>query len=518
MAGFNKLIKQRPKKVLNKEMAKAYKPSRKLELVLRAATTLGKADKFYESALESDRAYRELIRDVTRHDPEFVMKTAFYVRNVMGLRTPATVMIAECARTLSVDGIDTKDVFETPVSDYVSASIKRVDDMTELVAYCLKASGKEKTYTGRTPLAIQRGLKKAFGKFDEYQFAKYDKEDVLVTPKDVMCISHPVPESYDQEILYRKIGNESLAVPETWEQYIMIHGSTKKNWSYILDKMGYLGILRNLRNLIIHDVDTDDIVGRIADPERARKSRVFPFQFYSAYRALDNFRDDTRDFRETIGRVQAALSRALTTSAESAIPEFVGRTAIFCDNSGSMTRSIHPKSNITFREIANLYGIILANRSDEPFLYLYGTNVLEIRGRNEVVGEEFTTDILRTMSEMERIAYNGKVGGNTHTYKCFDELTRDEIAVDRAVFFTDEQGYGKDTVMTALQKYRTGVRVNPYVFSFDIAHYGTTQFPESDRRTAVIGGWTDSTLNFIHLYETEGDKIVKIIENLSITR
>ena len=35
-----------------------------------------------------------------------------------------------------------------------------------------------------------------------------------------MCISHPVPESYDQEILYRKIGNESLAVPETWEQYI----------------------------------------------------------------------------------------------------------------------------------------------------------------------------------------------------------------------------------------------------------------------------------------------------------
>ena len=119
---------------------------------------------------------------------------------------------------------------------------------------------------------------------------------------------------------------------------------------------------------------------------------------------------------------------------------------------------------------------------------------------------------------MERIAYNGKVGGNTHTYKCFDELTRDEIAVDRAVFFTDEQGYGKDTVMTALQKYRTGVRVNPYVFSFDIAHYGTTQFPESDRRTAVIGGWTDSTLNFIHLYETEGNKIVKIIENLSITR
>ena len=29
-----------------------------------------------------------LIRDVTPHHPEFVMKTAFYVRNVMGLRTP----------------------------------------------------------------------------------------------------------------------------------------------------------------------------------------------------------------------------------------------------------------------------------------------------------------------------------------------------------------------------------------------------------------------------------------------
>ena len=45
---------------------------------------------------------------------------------------------------------------------------------------------------------------------------------------------------------------------------------------------------------------------------------------------------------------------------------------------------------------------------------------------------------------MERFAYIGKVGGKTNTYKCFDELTRDEIAVDRAVFFTDEQGYEKN--------------------------------------------------------------------------
>ena len=99
------------------------------------------------------------------------------------------------------------------------------------------------------------------------------------------------------------------------------------------------------------------------------------------------------------------------------------------------------------------------------------------------------------------------------------DLTRDEIAVDRAVFFTDEAGirkrYGNDG---SGRSTAPEFRVNPYVFSFDIAHYGTTQFPESDRRTAVIGGWTDSTLNFIHLYETEGDKIVKIIENLSITR
>jgi len=515
MAGFNKLVKQRPKTVLNKEMAKAYKPSRKLELVLRAATTLGKADKFYESALASDRAYRELIRDVTRHDPEFVMKTAYYVRNVMGLRTPATVMIAECARTMSVDGIDTSAVFDTPVSDYVAASIKRVDDMTELVAYCLKASAKEKTYTGRTPIVIQRGLKKAFGKFDEYQFAKYDKEDALVTPKDVMCIAHPVPGSREQKVLYKKIGNETLDVPETWEQYIMIYGSTKKNWSYILDKMGYLGILRNVRNLVTHGVDTDDVVGRIADEERVRKSRIFPFQFYSAYRALDELKvTSSHNYRDEIGRVQAALTLALTSSAEIAIPEFTGRTAIFCDNSGSMNQKIHPKSNITFREIANLYGILLAKRSDEPFLYLYGTNVLGIKGR----GDGFTPDILRTMSEMDHVARDGNVGGNTHTYKCFDVLTRDEIAVDRAVFFTDEQGYGKDTVMAALQKYRAGLSVNPYVFSFDIAHYGTTQFPESDRRTAVIGGWTDSTLNFIHLFETEGDRIVRVIENLTIAQ
>ena len=57
----------------------------------------------------------------------------------------------------------------------------------------------------------------------------------------------------------------------------MIDGSTKKNWLYILDKMGYLGILRNLRNLIIHDVDSAHVVGRIADRKNAAPCKVSRF-------------------------------------------------------------------------------------------------------------------------------------------------------------------------------------------------------------------------------------------------
>ena len=66
MSLFNTSEKRTKAKMrtLNKENAPAFKPSEKTELVLRAATTMGQSDKFYETAAESDMRFVELIRKI----------------------------------------------------------------------------------------------------------------------------------------------------------------------------------------------------------------------------------------------------------------------------------------------------------------------------------------------------------------------------------------------------------------------------------------------------------------------
>ena len=190
---------------------------------------------------------------------------------------------------------------------------------------------------------------------------------MYVTPKDVMFLTHPKPQNRAQEVLYNDIITGTLEVPETWETYISVNGSTKENWSYILDKMGYMGIVRNLRNLIKHGVDENDIVDILMDKERVKRSKMFPFQFYSAYRAIENM--------EKSGKIMGGLSVAMDMSAEN-FPILDGLTAIFCDNSGSMRGSIHPKSTITHADIGNVFGAMLAARSHAAVTCAFGSEVV----------------------------------------------------------------------------------------------------------------------------------------------
>lgn len=50
--------------------------------------------------------------------------------------------------------------------------------------------------------------------------------------------------------------------------------------------MGYMAILRNLRNFLKHGVDLNLIAPILTDPQRVARSKQFPFRFYSAYRAV----------------------------------------------------------------------------------------------------------------------------------------------------------------------------------------------------------------------------------------
>ena len=308
-----------------------------------------------------------------------------------------------------------------------------------------------------------------------------------------MFLTHPLP----VRPLYDNIIAGTLPVPETWETYISVNGSTKENWSYILDKMGYMAIVRNLRNLIKHGVDENDIVDILTDRERVKRSKMFPFQFYSAYRAIENM--------EKSGKIMGGLSVAMDMSAEN-FPMLGGNTAIFCDNSGSMRGSIHPKSTITHADIGNMFGAMLAARSFSSVVCAFGSEV--------VYANVNPRDSILTNAEKIRKA-GERAGGATYTGKCIEYLK--DTNATRIVFFTDEQGYGRPDCYTAIKDYRKKHESDPYVFTFDLAHYGTTQFPEREPRHATVGGWSDTILKFIPLFESDRTTLVSEVENVSLT-
>ena len=126
---------------------------------------MGQSDKFYETAAESDTRFVELIQKIAYTDPEFVLKLAWYTRKTFNLRTAATVLLAEAARSGCTANVPN-------ASNYVEKTISRVDDMTELIAYCMKANERDHVKKSKIPMVIKRGVARAFNKFDDNQYAK----------------------------------------------------------------------------------------------------------------------------------------------------------------------------------------------------------------------------------------------------------------------------------------------------------------------------------------------------------
>jgi hypothetical protein len=164
--------------VTNHEGAKAYVMTPAEELYSAVVTT-GLSDITYEKGNDRLQRIQSLIQ---KNDPEFVAKLAVYARKDMYLRSIPLVLAAELAKQTS--GTDL-------VSRTVDGVVQRADEITELLAYY--QLGNERTETkklNKLSKQIQKGLVKSFNKFDEYQFAKYNRKGE-VTLKDALFLVHP---------------------------------------------------------------------------------------------------------------------------------------------------------------------------------------------------------------------------------------------------------------------------------------------------------------------------------------
>lgn len=492
----------------NEEGAIAYKLNAHEKLIEQVLGAFWNEDSFYTKGSKTSSSIVDGVKKVAETDPKFVLQLATYARNFLYLRTTPQVLLVEAANI---------EACKPFVRAYTPKIVKRADELIEVTSYQLaRNGGSHKGF----PNSLKRGLADAFANFDEYQLNKYDTNKTEVSLGDVVKIVHPVfrgDEEYRRAIYnfltkdevspaLTKISalKELLAKSEideeaerlireshvTWETLISKFGSTTENWERVIPNMGYMALLRNLRNFEQKSVNLDDVVRRISDPEEVRRSKQLPFRFLSAYRNV------------TDARLQRAINAAFAASLSNV--EIPGTMAVLVDVSGSMTAKVSNKSSVSYKDVGATLGYMAVLKSHYSTVVPFGNTAEEIRIDPDG----------NPMDEILNITTaDDRVGWSTNAWTAFDLIQDRDF--DRIVLISDMQCYdstgwrGNDSVRDRWRQY-VKTHPNSYLYHLDLAAYGTSQTASNDRNVVMLNGWSDKVLDYMTLAENRGRMLEEI--------
>ena len=458
---------------INLAGGEAFTQSNKLELVTMLLTCFLE-DQFYRKANVTVKRLQELVTQID--DKLFVAKAALYARREAGMRSASYLVAGELAR--QVKGADwTRRFFERVVF--------RVDDALEILAYNLALYGKP------VPNSLKKGLGQALARFDAYQLAKYRREGATLKLVDAVNLLHP-PHT---EALSQLVAG-TLKPAETWETRLTQAGQNAQSdadkadrkaqaWADLVrtGKIGYLALLRNLRNILEQSPDVlDEALALLQNARLIRKSLVMPFQFRTALDAIEQ-----ATALPNRQKVIEALSRAVDLALAN-VPRFEGSTLIALDSSGSMVG--RPM------KIGSLFAAVLYKTNDAD-LMLFSDDARWVTLNKA----DSTLTLAQRMEEKAQCA-----GTNFHTI--FDTAFR---GYDRVIILSDMQGWiGHLAPTTSLETYvqRTGSR--PKIYSFDLAGYGSLQFPEAG--VYALAGFSDKTFETLRFLEQDKAALLRRIE------
>ena len=538
MSKFNTMIKEQTM-TLNHEGAEAFRLSAEMELYT-AVVTASLSDKFYETANERIKRIAEL---VGKCDARFVAQLAVYARREMNLRSVPLFLVVELAKHHSGDNL---------VSRTIEKVVLRADEIMELLhcyqwrnsqnTTCTEASAPKKKLA-KLSHQIQVGLQRAFNNFDEYQFAKYDRNNLEVKLRDALFIVHPKAKDDAQQKLFDKITSKTLETPYTWETELSALGQQEfesdvdkqmaftKKWEELIDsgKLGYMAMLRNLRNFLENGISREsltDVANRLSDEREVIRSKQFPFRFLSAYREVNRVENKkTQVMFEALQKAALATTQdngaedkqlllnalekaVLATSNNIAGFDEHTRVLLACDVSGSMYSPISPKSSVKNYDIGLVLAMLLKNRCKNVVSGIFGDEWKLVNLPS--------TGILSNVEKMyER---EGEVGYSTNGYKVIEYLNRENIVLDKVMMFTDCQmwdSYGNiHSIRKEWDKYKQ-IAPNAKLYLFDLSGYGTTPLNIIRDDVTLIAGWSDRIFEMLEAIE-KGSSAIEEIKRIEV--
>lgn len=380
-------------------------------------------DTFYESGASiADR----IAHNAAKVNPHALAALAIEARQSFHLRHVPLLLLNILAETgKGIPGL---------IRNTVAEVISRPDEMGELLAIYWKGDPDKPL-----PHGLRKGLRQAILKFDAFQLTKWDR-DAAVRLRDIVFLAHAKFPDAERSRLIANVVNKSffpeetgagfrvkealglegvphVETPETWEALIAAAGSNKEArrniWQDLLKRMlnresggmGYMALLRNLRNMVEDGVNQQLIEHAIEARIGAR--RVLPFRFIQAakvtpqfYRTLDN-----------------ALRASIVVQ-----DELAGTTALCVDCSGSMQSPVSSKSQVSrFDAAAALAGCV----NGRVRLIAFGQSAREIQP-------------IQGMGCRVALESSG-VGHATNAHLAIQIVNNWKPAPERVIMITDEQ-------------------------------------------------------------------------------
>lgn len=373
---------------------------------------------FYE---DGENIASRILETAKMCSKQFVSDLAVEARHTYGLRhVPLLLVISLIERKNS-------HLEHGPrIRDTIEKVIHRPDELCELLAIYWRK--------GRGPISkqLQRGLAQAFRKFSEYQLAKYNR-DTPIKLRDVLFLSHAKPRDEKENDLFARVAKNELKTPDTWEVELSAGKDKKETFERLLKegKLGYLALLRNLRNMEQAGCDENLVKEAILAKHGAKM--IFPFRYIAAARHAPRF--------------EPALDKALLETIHEQ-STFSGKTIVLVDISGSMTYPLSGKSDLNRMDAACALASLI--NGDDIRVFSFSNKTVEVPHRLGMAGAD--------------AIWRSQPNRSTRLSEAIEHINK--YRYDRLIVVTDEQStsnrhmpkpQGKFNYMINVASYKKGV-------------------------------------------------------------
>lgn len=494
----------------NRQGLSAYTVS-KWHRLLSMLNTLKLQPQYYRTEVQTLKELQALIKECAIENPYLTCQCIVYSRCLgEGMRTISHAASVFVAPYLSGQEYGKRFYGSWNKREKKGGVIFRADDMGEIISGFTALNGthqhtmtrdvvtgavlSEGIVTSGTKLtnAMKKGFRNALENMDSYTLLKYKSKLI-----DVINLVHPRPSASGAKV---KVGEEEVYTIDAIMQGMSVSANTwevnqgeagqivakavkegkldeaeakqvlteakSDNWKELLmdEKLGILAAIRNLRNILSNAPETetiDKLCQLVSNPKLILEGKIMPYQLDLANDIM------LTEFNDSNAR---KISQALSKGYEASIPNLAvalpGNNVIMLDMSGSMTWANVRLSNlkghstgITSAAKASLIAATIAKATNCDVI-VFGSSAKYVQYNPNV-------DVFTLAKQL-----NTPNMGGTNLDSAWNAAKASGKRYNR-VFILSDNEVNRGNSYSSYTAYLKAVG-NPYVYSVDLASYGST--------------------------------------------